>query len=38
MNDRSSPSLDRAISCAIDLGLLCMTLLILGVIVISAMA
>jgi hypothetical protein len=35
MNGAPSPSLDRAISCAMALGILCMTLLILGVVLLS---
>ena len=33
MNERPSPSVDRAISCALFIGVICMTLLILAVIV-----
>jgi hypothetical protein len=36
MSDRPSAPVDRAISCALLLGIVCMTLLILAVIVIGA--
>jgi hypothetical protein len=35
MSDRPSPSVDHAISCALVVGAICMTLLILGLILIS---
>lgn len=36
MNDAPSPSADRAISCAIVAAILCLTLLALAVLVVSA--
>jgi len=36
MSDRPSPPIDRAISCALLVGIVCMTLLVLAVIVIGA--
>lgn len=38
MSGPPSPAVDRAISCGLVIGVICMTLLILGVIMISAVA
>jgi hypothetical protein len=36
MNETPSPSVDRAISCGLVVGIICMTLLILGMVLVTA--